>query len=245
MNIFKKILCIINFLLLTSSYNANAKINAKINANEWDNLDQDAIQIQEPITYLNEYNEYSVLSPKFKIKLTDFGDLKIIHNKANYTLKEYGVQVLNNNKIYTLFKTTEGIDSKVNLNIIYYDKNIVVFTVSSQSRLAYLPRPEKTSASDLYLYSINNNNFSKLIIFNSSDYINGNNLEYLAGDQITENKSKSYYIYNANILSDKTKKTKKMKVIFDRKLNCISPNNICDSEIFGRFKAEFVGVNKN
>lgn len=41
----------------------------------WADFLQDVTQINSPVEYIDTYNKYSVISPIFKIKLTDFGNI--------------------------------------------------------------------------------------------------------------------------------------------------------------------------
>lgn len=87
------------FLLIVS--NGYAKGN-----NIWNDVTQDSIQINSPVEFIDNYGNYTVISSKVKIKLSDFGNIDKNKNGIKYTLKNYGVQVLNGDKVYNVFKTT-------------------------------------------------------------------------------------------------------------------------------------------
>ena len=69
--------------------------------NVWDDYMQDAIQINSPIEFIDKYNKYTVVDPKKKIRLTDFGNIESNKSGVKYTLKNYGVQILNNGKVFS------------------------------------------------------------------------------------------------------------------------------------------------
>ena len=48
--------------------------------NSWNDTNQDSIQINGPVDFIDTFNNYSVISKNIKIKLTDFGDIE--KNKA-------------------------------------------------------------------------------------------------------------------------------------------------------------------
>ena len=61
----------------------------------WSDYLQDSIQVKSPVEYMDVYNNYAVVNPNLKIKLTNFGNIDKTKKNINYTLKKYGVQVLN------------------------------------------------------------------------------------------------------------------------------------------------------
>lgn len=46
--------------------------------NSWNDTNQDSIQINAPVDFIDAFNNYSVISKNIKIKLTDFGDVEKI-----------------------------------------------------------------------------------------------------------------------------------------------------------------------
>ena len=64
--------------------------------------------------------------------------LKKIKRVKKYTLKKYGVQILNNGKIYYLFKITTPLKSNIDFNSLYHDKNIIAFRVCDNSTIDYV-----------------------------------------------------------------------------------------------------------
>jgi hypothetical protein len=65
----------------------------------WSDYLQDSIQVKSPVEYMDVYNNYAVVNPNLKIKLTNFGNIDKTKKNINYTLKKYGVQVLNGKDI--------------------------------------------------------------------------------------------------------------------------------------------------
>ncbi len=54
----------------------------------WNDYLQDSTQVKSPVEYLDVYNNYSVINPNLKIKLTDFGNIDKTKKNINYTLKK-------------------------------------------------------------------------------------------------------------------------------------------------------------
>ena len=92
---FKYSCVFIVFLLIVS--NGYAKGN-----NIWNDVTQDSIQINSPVEFIDNYGKYTVISSKVKIKLSDFGNIDKNKNGIKYTLKNYGVQVLNGDKVFNV-----------------------------------------------------------------------------------------------------------------------------------------------
>lgn len=55
---------------------------------EWNDMDQDIIQINNPIQYIDIYNRYMLINPNFKIKLKDLGNISKNKNNISYVQKK-------------------------------------------------------------------------------------------------------------------------------------------------------------
>ncbi|WP_089606207.1 hypothetical protein [Acinetobacter piscicola] len=198
-------------------------------SNSWDDYMQDAIQINSPIEFIDKYNKYTVISPKKKIRLTDFGNIEKNKNGVKYTLKKYGVQILNNNKVYNVFKTTTTLKSDVDFALLYNYKNIVAFRVREFSTIDYIKSPYSTSEVTTYIYNFDSNNFSKITVLLSDSDLYGGDVDLLTGDQFTFNSKKGIYTYLANIKYAKNGKIGTFKVDLNNSLKCISATLGCEN----------------
>ena len=120
----------------------------------WGDLEEDSIQVSEPVEFIDEYNGYTVINQNKKIKLTDFGNIEKNKNGVKYILKSYGVQILNNGKVFNVFKTTTPVKSNVDFNLLYHDKNIVAFRVRDNSTIDYVKKPFRSFVVNTYIYII-------------------------------------------------------------------------------------------
>lgn len=77
---FKYILYIITITFISNCYALSA---------QWNDLDQEVIQLNEPIMQIDKLNYYSVIKPKLKFKLTDLGVIKR-KKPIVYSLQKYG-----------------------------------------------------------------------------------------------------------------------------------------------------------
>ena len=93
-------------------------------SDDWNDPIQDAIQINTPVEFIDSYGKYIVL---YKNK-----------NGIKYILKNYGVDLLNGNKIYTIFRSSISLNSNVDLTLLYRDKNIVAFRIRESSNIDYV-----------------------------------------------------------------------------------------------------------
>ncbi len=85
---------------------------------EWNDYLQDSTQINSPIEYIDSYNKYTVLNPNLKIKLVDFGNINKIKKDIKYSLKKYGVQILNRKEVYNIFEGKVPLKSNVDYIVI-------------------------------------------------------------------------------------------------------------------------------
>ncbi|WP_338560420.1 hypothetical protein [Acinetobacter sp. KS-LM10] len=219
----------IKALGLLLSINLIIPIGFSKSINSWNDTNQDSIQINAPVEFIDTFNNYSVISKNIKIKLTDFGDIE--NNKAGkkYTLKKYGVQILNNDKIYNLFKTTTSLKSNVDFNLLYHDKNIIALRVRDNSTIDYVKKPFRSFTVNTYVYNINSNKFSAFSVLNSESELDGKQLNLLSGDQFTFNSKKGIYTYLANIKYASNDRVGIFKVDLSNSLKCISATLGCEN----------------
>ncbi|MBO3672703.1 hypothetical protein KPE71_10015 [Acinetobacter soli] len=202
----------------------------------WSDYLQDATQINSPVEYIDTYNKYSVISPNFKIKLTDFGNIEKTKKNITYTLKKYGVQVLNGKYVYNLFETTTPLKSNVDFSLLYYDKSIVAFRVKEIGTIDYVRVPFKKFQVTTYLYNIKDNNFTEIPVILSNSDEGNEKTDLLMGDQVTYDAKKGLYTYLANVKTYKDGKTSPFKVTLNANLKCISSTLGC--ETIGVLKAK-------
>ncbi|NNP77008.1 hypothetical protein A7P54_11335 [Acinetobacter sp. Ac_3412] len=195
----------------------------------WSDYLQDSTQVKSPVEYIDTYNKYSVISPSLKIKLTDFGNVDKVKKNVNYTLKKYGVQVLNGKDVYNVFETTAPLKSNVDFTLLYHDKDIVAFRIKEISTVDYVRVPFKKIQVTTYLYNIRNNNFTEIpVILSNSDGSN-EKTDLLMGDQVTYDAKKGQYTYLANVKTYKDGKTSPSKISLNVNLKCISSTLGCET----------------
>ncbi|EXB47850.1 MULTISPECIES: hypothetical protein [Acinetobacter] len=195
----------------------------------WSDYLQDSTQIKSPVEYIDTYNKYSVISPNFKIKLTDFGNIDKTKKNINYTLKKYGVQVLNGKYVYNVFETTTPLKSNVDFTLLYHDKDIVAFRIKEISTIDYVRVPFKKFQVTTYLYNIKNNNFTEIPVILSNSDEGNEKTDLLMGDQVTYDAKKGQYTYLANIKTYKDEKISPFKITVNVNLKCISSTLGCET----------------
>lgn len=208
----------------------------------WSDISQDSIQMRSPVDFIDSYGRYTVIGVNKKIKLVDFGDIEKNKKGYNYTLKNYGVQILNGSNIYNVFKTTTTLNSSVDFNLLYHDKKVVVFRVRDNSTVDYIKNPFKSFLVNTYIYNLNLNKFSTIPVLNSESDLTGKQLDLLQGDQLIFNSKKGTYTYLANIKYAKSGKLGVYKVELNDSLKCIAASQGCDN--IGISSAEIETVNK-
>ncbi|MDI2662675.1 hypothetical protein QJ504_16965 [Acinetobacter baumannii] len=193
---------------------------------EWNDYLQDSTQINSPIEYIDSYNKYTVLNPNLKIKLVDFGNINKIKKDIKYSLKKYGVQILNRKRdsLMCLVGSEMCIRDR-----LYNDKNIVAFRIRENSNIDYVKEPYKNFTANAYFYNLINNKFIEVPVLNSDSEDKSKSTDILQGDQLTYDSKKGQYIYLANIKSYKTGKTQSIKTIFNSNLKCISSTLGCET----------------
>lgn len=195
----------------------------------WNDYLQDSTQVKSPVEYIDTYNKYSVISPNFKIKLTDFGNINKTKKNINYTLKKYGVQVLNGKYVYNVFETTTTLKSNVDFTLLYHDKDIVAFRMREISTVDYVRVPFKKNQVTTYFYNIKNNNFTEIPVMLSNSEDGSEKTDLLMGDQVTYDAKKGQYMYLANVKNYKDGKTSPFKITINSNLKCISSTLGCET----------------
>ncbi|HHP7908736.1 hypothetical protein [Acinetobacter baumannii] len=196
---------------------------------EWNDYLQDSTQINSPIEYIDSYNKYTVINPNLKIKLVDFGNISKTKKDIKYSLKKYGVQILNRKEVYNIFEGKVPLKSNVDFTLLYNDKNIVAFRIRENSNIDYVKEPYKNFTANAYFYNLINNKFIEVPVLNSDSEDKSKSTDILQGDQLTYDSKKGQYIYLANIKSYKTGKTQSIKTIFNSNLKCISSTLGCET----------------
>lgn len=213
--------CFLLLLILSS--------NTFANVDNFNDYLQDSTQINSPIEYIDTYNKYTVINPNLKIKLTDFGDIEKTKKEIKYSLKKYGVQILNKREVYNVFQSKVPLKSNVDFALLYNDKNIVAFRTRESSNIDYVKEPYKNFTVNAYFYNFINNKFIELPVLNSDSEDKSKATDILQGDELTYDSKKGQYIYLANIISYKTGKIQSVKTIFNSNLKCISSTLGCET----------------
>lgn len=180
--------CFLLLLVLSSNTFANV-----------DNLNdylQDSTQINSPIEYIDTYNKYTVINTNLKIKLVDFGDIQKTKKEIKYTLKKYGVQILNKKEVYNVFESKVPLKSNVDFTLLYNDKNIVAFRIRENSNIDYVKEPYKNFTANAYFYNLINNKFIEVPVLNSDSEDKSKATDILQGDQLTyDSKKRAIYLF--------------------------------------------------
>lgn len=223
----------LNFMVVCSvSFNiCNAKENSL-----WDDYLQDATQVNSPVEYIGAYNKYFAINPNLKIMLRDFGNVDKTKKNINYTLKIYGVQVLNGKDVYNVLRTAVPLQSNVDLALLYHDKDILAFRMRELSTVNYVKIPFKRNRVSAFLYNIKNNNFTEIPVILSDSEDGDEKTDLLMGDQVTYDAKKGQYTYLANVKTYKDGKTSPFKITLNVNLKCIS--SILGCETTGVLAAE-------
>lgn len=225
MKIFKSLVIISISLLALSTSAKNI---------DWNDYQQSAIQINEPILFLDQFGKFSQLNKGLKLGLVDYGNKSKKYSSGNYELKSYGVEALNNKKEYILYQSTVPIKSTVDLQVLYQDKNIVAFRIREFSELDYIRKPYKKHISNLFIYNKISNLVAEAAIINSSspnlesDYRN-----ILVGDNFSYIKNEKKYLYDASV-RDSNGGIQNYKLILNLELKCL----------FSTFDCENISYNK-
>ncbi|OEY96740.1 hypothetical protein BJD20_01615 [Acinetobacter proteolyticus] len=195
----------------------------------WNDYFQDSTQVKSPVEYIDAYNKYSVINPNLKIKLTDFGNINKTKKNINYTLKKYGVKVLNGKYVYNVFETTATLKSNGDFTLLYHDKDIVAFRMREISTVDYVRVPFKKNQVTTYFYNIKNNNFTEIPVMLSNSEDGSEKTDLLMVDQVTYDAKKGQYMYLANVKNYKDGKTSPFKITINSNLKCISSTLGCEA----------------
>ena len=202
---------------------------------DWNDYQQSATQIKEPVLFLDQFGRFSQLDKNFKLSLVDYGDKNKKYSGGDYILKSYGIEFLNNQKEYILYQSTVPLKSTVDLKILYQDKKIVAFRIREFSELDYVKRPYKKFISNFFIYNKLSNLVIEAPVVNSSS----TNLEsdygsILAGDNFSYIKEEKKYLYNANI-RESNRKINDYKLILDSDLKCLTFTLGCENINYRNF----------
>ncbi|MFW1812117.1 hypothetical protein ACG9HX_12330 [Acinetobacter ursingii] len=195
----------------------------------WNDYLQDAAQVNSPVEYIDVYNKYSVINPNLKIKLTDFGNIDKTKKNIDYTLKKYGIQILNGKDIYDVLRTAVPLQSNVDLALLYHDKDILAFRMRELSTVNYVKIPFKRNRVSAFLYNIKNNNFTEIPVILSDSEDGDEKTDLLMGDQVTYDAKKGQYTYLANVKTYTDGKVSPFKAVFNINLKCISLTLGCET----------------
>ncbi|MEB5477152.1 hypothetical protein [Acinetobacter pollinis] len=238
---------------------------------EWDNFMIDDIQLKNPVDFLSNhrFNFYSRYSENLKVKIVDYGISNESTGKENYKLQKYGVEILNKNKIYQLFKTTGAYNDQfwVRIDNIWLDEETgyLALTVRTNEYINHGTSPYKTNDVTTYVYNLKNNKVIELKSVSeiSSVDAKGNPakaMDCTAGMKLSYNEKTKLFTYtdriqkgcdgpiNAQII----KNMPVYKVTFDRNFKCISTNKLAGgcsdedniNESIGNYTAEFLRMKK-
>lgn len=195
----------------------------------WNDYLQDSTQVKSPINYIDTYNKYSAIRPDLKIMLRDFGDINKTKKNIKYTLKKYGIQVLNGKDVYNVLRTAVPLQSHVDLALLYYDKDILAFRTRELSTVNYVKVPFKRNSASAFLYNIKNNNFTEIPVILSDSEDGDEKTDLLMGDQVTYDAKKGQYTYLANVKTYKDGKISPFKITVNVNLKCISSTLGCET----------------
>lgn len=198
-------------------------------SSSWNDYLQDSAQVKSPVEYIGAYNKYSAIRPDLKIILRDFGDINKTKKDIKYTLKKYGIQVLNGKDVYNVLRTAVPLQSNVDLALLYHDKDIVAFRIKEISTIDYVRVPFKKFQVTTYLYNIKNNNFTEIPVILSNSDEGNEKTDLLMGDQVTYDAKKGQYTYLANVKTYKDGKISPFKITVNVNLKCISSTLGCET----------------
>lgn len=238
---------------------------------EWDDIMIDSIQYNNPVNFLSsrKFNFYSRYSDNLKVKIVDYGTSDESTGKENYQLKKYGVEILNKNKIYQLFKTTAPYNDAfgVRVNNIWLDEEMgyLALTVRTNYYINYGSSPERNNDVTTYVYNLKNNKMIKLNSISASSNVDSKGdaikpLDCTVGVKLSYNEKTKLFTYTDRIQkgcdgpinAQTIKKMPVYKVIFDHNLECVSTNKLAggctdDDDIndgISTYPAEFLRMKK-
>ncbi|SDB82922.1 hypothetical protein [Acinetobacter boissieri] len=238
---------------------------------EWDDIMIDSIQYNNPVDYLSsrKFNFYSRYSDNLKVKIVDYGTSDESTGKENYQLKKYGVEILNKNKIYQLFKTTAPYNNTFGVRIdniwLNEETGYLALTVRTNYYINYGSSPERNNDVTTYVYNLKNNKFMRLNSISVSSNVDSKGdaikpLDCTVGVKLSYNEKTKLFTYTDRIHKGCTgpinaqtiKKMPVYRVTFDRNFKCISTNQLAGgcsnedniNESIGNYTAEFIRMKK-
>ncbi|MBF7691529.1 hypothetical protein [Acinetobacter pollinis] len=238
---------------------------------EWDDIMIESVQLKKPIDYLSndKLNYYSYYSDDLKVKIVDYGILNRSTGKEKYQLQEYGVEILNKNKIYQLFKTRGSYNNQfwVRINNIWLNEEAgyLALTVRTNDYVNYGSLPERTNDVTTYIYNLKNNKFMRLNSISVSSNVDSKGdaikpLDCTVGVKLSYNEKTKLFTYtdliqkgcDGPINAQTIKNMPVYKVTFDRNFKCISTNKLAGgcsdedniNESIGNYTAEFLRMKK-
>ncbi|WEV49014.1 hypothetical protein OZX61_00550 [Acinetobacter sp. ESL0695] len=237
---------------------------------EWDDPFIEGVQLKNPVNFLSSrrFNFYSYYSDDLKVKIVDYGTSDESTGKENYQLKKYGVEILNKNKIYQLFKTTGAYNDAfgVRIDTLWLeDDSYIALTVRTNKYINYGSSPFKTNDVTTYVYNLKNNKFIRLNSISVSSNVNSKGdaikpLDCTVGVKLSYNEKTKLFTYTDRIqkgcdgpINAQTIKNMPVyKVTFDRNFKCISTNKLAGgcsdedniNESIGNYTAEFLRMKK-
>lgn len=238
---------------------------------EWDDIMIDSIQYNNPVNFLSsrKFNFYSRYSDDLKVKIVDYGVSNKSTGKENYQLKKYGVEILNKNKVYQLFKTTGAYNDAfgVRIDTIWLNEQAgyIALTVRTNKYINYGSSPERNNDVTTYVYNLKNNKVISLNSISVSSNVDSKGdaikpLDCTVGVKLSYNEKTKLFTYTDRIqkgcdgpINAQTIKNMPVyKVIFDRNLECISTNKLAGgctnednvNESIYNYPAEFIRMKK-
>ncbi|WEV49015.1 hypothetical protein OZX61_00555 [Acinetobacter sp. ESL0695] len=238
---------------------------------EWDNFMIDDIQLKNPVDFLSNhrFNFYSRYSENLKVKIVDYGVLNRSSGGYNYQLQEYGVEILNKNKIYQLFKTTAPYNDQLWVRIdniwLNEEKGYIALTVRTNDYINYGSVPQRNNDVTTYVYNLKTNKMISLNSISVSSNVDSKGdaikpLDCTVGAKLSYNEKTKLFTYTDRIQkgcdgpinAQTIKKMPVYRVTFDRNLECVSTNKLAGgctdednvNESIYNYTAEFIRMKK-
>ncbi|MEB5477151.1 hypothetical protein [Acinetobacter pollinis] len=238
---------------------------------DWDDIMVESVQLKKPIDFLtsHDWNFYSYYSDDLKVKIVDYGISNESTGKENYQLQEYGVEILNKNKIYQLFKTTGAYNDQfwVRIDNIWLNEEAgyIALTVRTNKYINYGTSPYKTNDVTTYVYNLKNNKVIELKSVSEISSVDAKGIptqamDCTAGVKLSYNEKTKQFTYTDRIkkgckgpTNEQTIKNMPVyRVTFDRNLECVSTNKLAGgctdednvNESIYNYTAEFIRMKK-
>ncbi|SDB82914.1 hypothetical protein [Acinetobacter boissieri] len=238
---------------------------------DWDDIMVESEQLKNPVDYLSndDLNYYARYSSTLKVRIADYGLTDESTGKENYQLQEYGVEILNKNKIYQLFKTTAPYNNAFGVRIdnIWLDEETgyLALTVRTNDYVNYRSLPQRTNDVTTYVYNLKNNKVISLNSISVSSEVDAKGdaiepLDCTVGVKLSYNEKTKLFTYTDRIQkgcdgpinAQTIKKMPVYKVMFDRNLECVSTNKLAGgctdgddiNDGISTYPAEFLSMKK-